>query len=65
MKLQIKDAGAWRNLVAFTTAQEPAMLAAAANLLEVLDQQKTVMRIAEGDTPLLWCRAPDFTWSQA
>jgi hypothetical protein len=64
MKLQIKDAGAWRNLVGFTTAQEPAVLAAAANLLEV-QQPKTVMRIAEGDTPILWCRAPEFTWSKA
>lgn len=63
MKLQIKDAGSWRNLVAFTTAQEPAVKAAAANLLEVLEQPKTVMRIAEGDTPLLFCRAPDFVWS--
>lgn len=64
MKLQIKDSGAWRNLVGFTSNQEAAVLAAAANLLEVLEQPKTVMRIAEGDTPLLWCRAPGFEWSR-
>jgi hypothetical protein len=65
MKLQIKDAGAWRNLAAFTGAEERAVLRAAADLLRSLQQPRTVMRVAEGDTPLLWCRAPEFTWSKA
>lgn len=65
MKLQIKDSGAWRNLVAFTTAEEVAVMQAAVGLLRALRQPKTVLRVAEGDTPLFFCRAPDFLWSQA
>jgi hypothetical protein len=65
MKLQIKDAGAWRNVATFTSDEEPGVLAAAANLLEVLKCPRTVMRVAEGDTPILWCRAPEFTWRPA
>ena len=65
MRLQIKDAGAWRNLVAFTTDRETEVLQAAASLLRALNQPNTVMRVAEGDTALFYCRAPDFTWSAA
>jgi hypothetical protein len=63
MKLQIKDADAWRNVATFTGADEPGVLAAAAKLLEVLQCPRTVMRVVEGDTPLLFCRAPDYVWS--
>jgi hypothetical protein len=62
MKLQIKDAGAWRNLASFTRDQEQAVLKAAADLLCALRQPKTVLRVAEGDTPLFTCAAPDFLW---
>lgn len=65
MRLQIKDAGSWRNLVAFTRAEEVDVLKAAAELLRSLQQPKTVLRVAEGDTPLLFCRAPEFVWSPA
>ncbi|MES2148632.1 MAG: hypothetical protein V4508_02455 [Pseudomonadota bacterium] len=65
MKLQIKDAGAWRNIAGFTRVDEKAVLAAAADLLRSLQQPHTVLRVAEGDTPLFWCRAPDFLWTAA
>jgi len=65
MRLQIKDAGSWRNLVVFTRAEEVDVLKAAAELLRSLKQPKTVLRVAEGDTPLLFCRAPEFVWSPA
>lgn len=65
MKLQIKDSGAWRNLVAFTIAEQTDVMQAAANLLRALQQPHTVMRVAEGDTPLFFCRAPSFLWSEA
>jgi hypothetical protein len=65
MRLQIKDAGSWRNLVAFTHAEEVAVLRAAADLLRSLQQPKTVLRVAEGDTPLFFCRSPEFTWRAA
>lgn len=63
MRLQIKDSGAWRNMVAFTAAEEVAVLKAAAELLRALQQPRTVLRVAEGDTPLFFCQAPDFIWS--
>lgn len=65
MKLQIKDSGAWRNLVAFTTAEEVNVMHAAAGLLRALQQPQTVMRVAEGDTPLFFCRAPGYLWIRA
>jgi hypothetical protein len=64
MKLQIKDSGAWRNVMAFTTEEQVDVMQAAANLLGALKQPRTVMRVAEGDTPLFFCRAPSFLWSQ-
>lgn len=65
MRLQIKDAGSWRNLVAFTHAEEANVLRAAADLLRSLQQPKTVLRVAEGEIPLLYCKAPEFLWSRA
>lgn len=62
MKLQIKDSGAWRNLVTFTNHELACVQLAAALLLKALNQPKTVMRIAEGDTPIDWCEAPACTW---
>lgn len=65
MKLQIKDSGAWRNLASFTPADEPEVRAAASQLLRAIQQPKTTLRIAEGDTPLRYCAAPDFEWRDA
>lgn len=65
MHLQIKDAGSWRNMVSFTRSEEVNVLSAAADLLRSLQQPKTVLRVAEGDTPLLFCRAPEFIWIPA
>ena len=65
MKLQIKDSGAWRNMAAFTHQEEPEVLRAGAELLRALAQPTTVLRIAEGDTPLLFCRAPECEWKEA
>jgi hypothetical protein len=65
MRLQIKDSGAWRNMAAFTTAEQEDVMQAGANLLQALQQPHTVLRVAEGDTPLFFCRAPEFIWSAA
>lgn len=69
MKLQIKDSGAWRNVANFGTAFNPnkqaLIMEAASALLRELEQPHTVMRLAEGDTPLFFCRAPEFLWSEA
>lgn len=64
MRLQIKDSGAWRNMAAFTIREQADVMQAAANLLRNLQQPKTVLRVAEGDKPLFFCRAPNFLWSQ-
>lgn len=65
MKLQIKDAGAWRNVSSFTRNEEQAVLKTASDLLRSLQQPRTVMRVAEGDKPLFTCAAPDFLWLPA
>lgn len=65
MRLQIKDTGAWRNLVSFTHAEELDVLKAAAELLRALQQPRTVLRVVETDTPLFTCSAPDYLWLPA
>lgn len=65
MRLQIKDSGAWRNMAAFTTVEQSDVMQAASSLLQALQQPHTVLRVAEGDTPLFFCRAPDYLWSEA
>jgi hypothetical protein len=62
MKLQIKDAGAWRNMVSFSRSEEVAVLKAAADLLRSLQQPRTVLRVVETDTTLFTCSGPDFVW---
>lgn len=45
MKLQIKDAGAWRNVVKFGEEQREEVMEAARQLLIGIGQPKIVMRI--------------------
>lgn len=63
MKLQIKDAGAWRNVASFTKGQEESVLQAAAALLQTLDS-KTAMRVVEGEVTRASCTAPDYLWKR-
>jgi hypothetical protein len=65
MRLQIKDSGAWRNVAVFTLHEQVDVMQAGANLLRALQQPHTVLRVAEGDTPLFFCRAPSYLWSEA
>lgn len=65
MRLQIKDSGAWRNVAVFTMHEQVDVMQASANLLRALQQPQTVLRVAEGDTPLFFCRAPSYLWSEA
>ena len=62
MNLQIKDAGAWPNMVSFTRNEEAAVLKAAADLLCALRQPRAVLRVVETDTTLFTCSGPDFIW---
>ena len=64
MKLQIKDAGAWRNVASFTDEQEPAVLPAAATLLQALGP-KIALRVVDGEVTRASCTAPDYTWKRA
>jgi hypothetical protein len=62
MNLQIKDAGAWRNLVRPQPSTIGAVMCAAAELLRSLQEPRTVMRIMVGDTQLYTCSAPTYLW---
>lgn len=61
MKLQLKDAGAWRNVVSFEAGRRAEVMTAAVPLLRAL-HPKTVMRVLDGETPLFVCSSPDFAW---
>lgn len=62
MKLQIKDSGAWRNVLSLTEREQPQIMAAATSLLLVLNQPKTAMRLVNGDLVLDSCSGPTFLW---
>lgn len=64
MKLQMKDAGAWRNVVNFEADRRDEVMTAAVPLLRAL-HLKTVMRVVDGETPLFVCSSPDFMWRAA
>jgi len=49
MKLQIKDSGAWRNVISFTDEQQQAVEAAGIELMKAIDSPKVSMRIVRDD----------------
>lgn len=61
MKLQIKDSGAWRNVLTFEAGQIDEIKAAAPALLRAA-WPGTVMRIADGDQVLEYCEQPACEW---
>jgi hypothetical protein len=62
VKLQIKDSGAWRNVVNFEPARMADVEVASAALLQAAGCEKTAMRICEGDQVLARCATPDCMW---
>jgi hypothetical protein len=65
MKLQVKDSGAWRNVLGFDESQRADVEAAGAALLEAAGCSKATMRICEGETVLARCEAPAYQWRPA
>jgi hypothetical protein len=62
MRLQIKDSGAWRNVVSFSVDRMADVEAASAALLQAAGCEKTTMRICEGDQVLARCETPACMW---
>jgi hypothetical protein len=62
MKLQIKDSGAWRNVLTFDASRMADVEVASAALLQAAGCPKTVMRISEGDQVLARCEPPAYMW---
>jgi hypothetical protein len=65
MKLQVKDSGAWRNVLVFDAGHTGAVEAAAAELLRAAGGLKTAMRICDGDLVMAYCTQPDCAWRAA
>ncbi|HAV37008.1 MAG TPA: hypothetical protein DCX52_11755 [Massilia sp.] len=65
MKLQIKDSGAWRNVVIFDPSRKAEVEAASAALLQAAGAEKTSMRICEGDQVQAYCEPPGCSWRSA
>jgi hypothetical protein len=65
MKLQIKDSGAWRNVVNFEPHRQAEVLKAGAYLLTAMAPTKTVLRVVDGEKTLSYCQAPSYTWLPA
>lgn len=65
MKLQVKDSGAWRNVLPFDAAHTAEVEAAAAALLRATGGLSTVMRVVDGDQVVAYCAQPDCVWRAA
>lgn len=62
LKLQIKDSGAWRNVLSFPGERREQVQVAAANLLEVGGAGRSAMRLVDGDTVVASCEQPACQW---
>lgn len=62
MKLQVKDSGAWRNVISFEASRMADVELASAALLQAAGCSRTVMRICEGDQALARCEPPALMW---
>lgn len=62
MKLQIKDSGAWRNVLSFSAANAAEVEQAAVALLRAAGGLNTTMRITDGDLVLRYCAQPACVW---
>lgn len=65
MKLQIKDSGAWRNVLTFEPSQRAAVETAGSALLDAAKCPKSVLRICDGDQVLAYCEKPAHAWRSA
>jgi hypothetical protein len=65
MKLQVKDSGAWRNVLVFDAARAAAVEEAAASLLRAAGGSGTAMRISDGDLVKTRCEQPACVWKAA
>ena len=62
MKLQIKDSGAWRNVLSFSAGNSSEVEQAAAALLRAAGGLGTAMRIMDGDLVMRYCEQPACEW---
>lgn len=62
MKLQIKDSGAWRNVLTFAPDRRTDVELAGTVLLAAAGGSKTTLRICDGDQVLAYCEPPVYAW---
>lgn len=62
MKLQIKDSGAWRNVLSFDASRMADVESTSAALLQAAGCSKTAMRMCDGDQVVARCEPPAFMW---
>lgn len=65
MKLQVKDSGAWRNVLHFDASRMDEVERTAAELLRAAGGLRTSMRIADGDLVMAYCEQPACRWRVA
>jgi hypothetical protein len=65
MKLQVKDSGAWRNVLTFEPERRADVEAASAALLRAAVCSKSTLRICAGETVLARCEPPACAWRPA
>lgn len=62
MKLQVKDAGAWRNVLSFTGERQQQVEPAAAALLEAAGCEKVAMQILDQGTVVAYFEPSTREW---
>jgi hypothetical protein len=68
LKLQIKDSGAWRNVMSFTAHTEPRIKMLAAEMMGFQTNPKAALRIVKPvngyDQVKAWCEGPNWAWKK-
>lgn len=62
MKLQINEAGSWRNVLSFNPEQRTNVEEAAVMLAKAADLNSSLSILDEVGARIAICRAPDYTW---
>jgi len=65
MRLQVKDSGAWRNVLVFEAGRTAEVETAASELLRAAGGLRTTMRICDGDRVMAYCEQPACEWRPA
>lgn len=64
MKLQINDAGSWRQVSNFNAFDEHAVREQSAKLLAIVNERASLRILDDTGAVRAYCKAPDYSWRE-